>query len=286
MSRKYASRIASIPAAPTHQHYAVPQNIDADMPRNMRRSASPGFRDGNELGLEFVERPPSSRYHAHTDYNSGAEDAARELEESVLGGPSSPVRQGYHDSDARKRNAAAALSDASSDFDVPISKRDGNGLPVKRRKTDHEFNDITDELERSIDDGGQSISAISVRKGKGKGKGIHMHPSVPGADMVVGKIRKKPGPKKKGDQLLSLRAELGPPSASVSIAGDMTPIPSVPPSPALSTAMIYEIGEVAPPLRRAKRVDENTMLKRVTALEEAQRKVWLNIARRDVAKVI
>ena len=38
-------------------------------------------------------------------------------------------------------------------------------------------------------------------------------------------------------------------------------------------------------MKRAKKVDDSTMLKRIKALEESQRKVWTNIAKRDVAKV-
>jgi DNA helicase INO80 len=53
----------------------------------------------------------------------------------------------------------------------------------------------------------------------------------------------------------------------------------------VTSNIVYELDEAVPPLRRAKKVDDVAMLKRVKALEEAQRKVWTNIARRDVAKV-
>jgi hypothetical protein len=42
---------------------------------------------------------------------------------------------------------------------------------------------------------------------------------------------------------------------------------------------------VIPPLKKAKKVDDTTMLKRIKTLEEAQRKVWKNIARREIPKV-
>ena len=38
-------------------------------------------------------------------------------------------------------------------------------------------------------------------------------------------------------------------------------------------------------LKKAKRIDDAGMWKRVKTLEEAQRKVWTNIARRDIVKV-
>jgi DNA helicase INO80 len=41
---------------------------------------------------------------------------------------------------------------------------------------------------------------------------------------------------------------------------------------------------VIPLLKRAKKVDEATMLKRIKALEESQRKIWKNIARREIPK--
>jgi DNA helicase INO80 len=41
---------------------------------------------------------------------------------------------------------------------------------------------------------------------------------------------------------------------------------------------------VIPPLKKAKKVDGATMLKRIKALEETQRKVWKNIARKEIPK--
>ena len=48
---------------------------------------------------------------------------------------------------------------------------------------------------------------------------------------------------------------------------------------------MFEIDEVAPPLKKAKKVDDATMLKRLKVLEESQTKVWKNIARREAGKV-
>jgi len=41
---------------------------------------------------------------------------------------------------------------------------------------------------------------------------------------------------------------------------------------------------VIPPLKKAKKVVGATMLKRIKALEESQRKVWKNIARKEIPK--
>ncbi|KAG2753873.1 hypothetical protein P692DRAFT_201890414 [Suillus brevipes Sb2] len=65
---------------------------------------------------------------------------------------------------------------------------------------------------------------------------------------------------------------------------DITPSASRPVSPALTaTSVVYELDEIVPPLKRAKKIDENAMAKRLKNLEEPQKKVWTNIARRDIA---
>ncbi|THH07628.1 hypothetical protein EW145_g3261 [Phellinidium pouzarii] len=281
-SNKYATRIARIPHVPPRPLYVVPRTFED---KRLRRSPS-DFQDGNSLGLEFIGNP---EYPGQGDNNSGAEEAARELEESVLGGPSTMRRSHFN---RRKRDAASALSDGSSDLDVPNADwRNRETFPVKKRKFDSFEDNITDDLERSIaGDEPQSISAAMTRKpyvprtGKGKGRATPV-PSVAGSDAGAPKHKKRGGPRKKGDPLALRAQEVGTPSAAASVAGDITPTPSGPPSPALSATMIYEIGEVVPPMKRAKRVDEQTMYKRIMGLEEAQRKVWLNMSRRDVAKV-
>jgi DNA helicase INO80 len=78
---------------------------------------------------------------------------------------------------------------------------------------------------------------------------------------------------------------------STSAGGDLTPATSRPSSPALTpmsdrlNATVFELDEQVPQLKKAKKVDEATMLKRVRALEETQKKVWTTIARRDIPKV-
>ncbi|EJD03854.1 uncharacterized protein FOMMEDRAFT_82627 [Fomitiporia mediterranea MF3/22] len=277
MSNKYSARVARIPDAVPRRLYMVPQQYGAENP--LVRTPSPDFRDENGLGLEFDHSGPGF-YSGQVNYNAENEDAARELEESILGpGPSTIKLRHY---DGRKRDAAIAISDDSGD------ERNGMTFPPKRRRLDMD-DDLMDDLERSIaGDDPQSISTAMgsrVYPGKGKGKGRATPvPSGAGSDVSQAKAKRKPA-RRKGDPLSLLGHELGPDSAAASVAGDITPVPSAPPSPSSSAALIYELGDVPPPMKRAKKVDDQIMYKRIMGLEEAQRKVWLNIARRDVAKV-
>ncbi|TDL28392.1 hypothetical protein BD410DRAFT_780893 [Rickenella mellea] len=280
MSKKYASRIASIPPPVRPRPMRRIQSGEEDVMRSFNASPTSEFQASNELGLDLGGQASPSQSYIH-DYAAGAEDAARELEDNVLGAPHDHER---HSRGAKKREAAA-LSDASSDFEVPaISKRDQDGLATKKRKLDSEMDDITDELERSIATDKVAPALTGKKGGRGRGKGAT--PILSGVSLDGAKVRKRPGPRKKGE-LFSLKGHdlLGPPSVSGSLAGDVTPTPSVPASPALSANVVYELTDAVPPLKRAKKVDEAAMLKRVLALEEAQRKVWVNIARKDVVKV-
>lgn len=280
-ANRYATRIGQIPPPVPRPVYVpvAPQPFEVD---GVRRSQSPGYHDPNGIDLDFENtHAPGHSQYTQAVFSVDAENAAQELEESILGVGTSGAHHGGQ-YDGRKRDAASALSDESGD------------LETKRMRIEME-DDITDEVERSIvGDDSQSIStaARGPRGGKGKtrgtgtGTGTTPVPSVAGSE-VGGptKGRRKPLQRKKGDVVSQLAQEIDGSSVAASIAGDRTPTPSVPPSPALSATLIYEIGEVIPPLKRARKVDEQVMLKRIQGLEEAQKKVWLNIARRDVAKV-
>ena len=75
-------------------------------------------------------------------------------------------------------------------------------------------------------------------------------------------------------------------TAPPSIADDDIQIASRTSSPVPGPmAIVYDLGDVPPPLKKARKVDEAGMSKRVKTLEEAQKKVWTNIARRDIIKV-
>jgi len=238
--------------------------------------------------------PPLGHYEYTMDtmdssmFMPGAED--RQPHESVRGAPRPHSHDNSMDTQPIMRQAGGGESDNSSDIEIPIAlRKDQSGHAIKKRRLDKDAIDTADELELSII-GEYSLSpsklALSAAA-KGKAKQISLRDDTPdGISMKA--PRKKPGPRKKFDNLPHETLELlglgsGPPSVS----GDVTPSVSRPASPALTVTsnIVYELDEAVPPLRRAKKVDDVAMLKRVKALEEAQRKVWTNIARRDVAKV-
>ncbi|KAF9270344.1 hypothetical protein L218DRAFT_888813 [Marasmius fiardii PR-910] len=151
---------------------------------------------------------------------------------------------------------------SDDELDGPVA----NGRVSKKRRVESSLVDLTEDADI---DGNKSASM------KGKGKAQTNVDTTP-------KPRKKPGPKKK----LGAEHEFELPSGPPSIAGDATPFTSRPSSPApINTSVIHELDEPVVPLKKAKKMDDATMIKRVKALEEAQKKVWTNIARRDVAKV-
>lgn len=121
-------------------------------------------------------------------------------------------------------------------------------------------------------------------KGKGKGRQTQRELSHDSVSMTPKLPRKKPGPKKKLGLASELENDLV--SHPPSILGDITPALSRPTSPGpAGIAVIYELEEYVQPLKKAKKIDDNAMMKRIKSLDDAQRKVWTNIARRDVAKV-
>ncbi|KAF9015289.1 SNF2 family N-terminal domain-containing protein [Cyathus striatus] len=193
-----------------------------------------------------------------------------------------------------KRPASGVVSDASSDLEV--SRRHGHNGSVshKRRKIDREAESVADDLERSVIDE-PSLPSITLKippnlgKGKVKAKQPQREPSHDSVSATP-KPRKKPGPKKKLGLAPEIENEVAAATASSSrppsIAGDATPTVSRPTSPAPTNAsLVYELDEQVPPLKKAKKIDDNAMVKRIKSLEEAQKKVWTNLARRDVAKV-
>lgn len=288
MSHEYKDRIARIPPPPPPVPVNVPPVHD-DAHIGHARPQSPSLQASDNFNVIYSDyQPKDARPYSNGD---GNEDAARELEESVLGPPSKHKGKGKENN---KRPPSRALSESSSDLEVPSVAR--NGHAHKKRKVDRDATDIADELERSVVD--EPIGSISAPpthkllsdakgKGRGKGKGKQREQSVESGSAPV-RQRKKPGPRKKLDTLPPQTQELlGVPSASASVAGDMTPVGSRPASPALTSvsATLYELDDTIPPLKRAKKIDDAAMMKRVKTLEEAQRKVWMSIARRDVAKV-
>jgi DNA helicase INO80 len=215
----------------------------------------------------------------HRRFNSSAEDAALEFERAML--QESPVPKSKRkNADAKKR----PIPNPDSDLEGNVDKIRGDvpGPSVKRRKLDNDAANITNGIDHQPPQ--ESISLrLSISKLKGKAKQAQREPSHDSISTTP-KVRKKPGPKKKIGVALELESEQA--SRPSSLMGDVTPAVSRPNSPApTNTTMVYELDEQIPPMKKAKKIDDNAMIKRIKSLEEAQRKVWTNIARRDVAKV-
>src|SRR5882762_567652 len=223
-------------------------------------------------------------------FTYGAEDTVRELEQSYLGARQMQSPDNGKGNQLGQHRAAGVESDGSCDFEVPIAmRRDKFGHATKRRKVDIDAADTADELERTTEQHSSPGKPGPSAMTKGKAKQNPLRDGTPDSILAVLKgSKKKPGPRKRLDNLPPETLELlGLGSAPQSVYGDITPGVSRPASPALTATsnVVYELDEAIPPLKRAKKVDDVAMLKRVKALEEAQRKVWTNIARRDVAKV-
>lgn len=279
LSVRYATVLERIPVSAPHPvHESQPQSVEDDLLSTLSR-VSPGhdFRDSNNS-------PASQRLHAQ---ENGAEDAARELEESVLG-PSTPSKGKAKTLDVKRPPYAGASEASSSDLDIPTSRDQGRAN--KRRKVGKD-SDITADLERSIaeDQGSvQDVLRLSSTKArtKGKGKSSIREQSVDSVSATPKAPRKRSSRRKLDGIAPQTLGTLGLGSAPASVAGDITPGGSRPPSPTLTatSATVFEMDMVIPPLKKAKKVDGATMLKRIKALEETQRKVWKNIARKEIPK--
>lgn len=207
--------------------------------------------------------------HQH-HFDMGAEDASLELEREMMQDTSHVKRHSV-----KKR---PALESDIGDVDSTDMKDDAQGPSFKRRKLENGSATSGEQFPQE-----PSISLkLSLSKLKGKVK-QQREPSIESASTGTPKTRKKPGPKKKTGLALEVETEQG--SRPASLLGDVTPA-SRPGSPTLlNTTMVYELDEQKPPLKKAKKVDDAILLKRIKTLEEAQKKVWTNIARRDVVKV-
>ncbi|KAF8898609.1 SNF2 family N-terminal domain-containing protein [Infundibulicybe gibba] len=275
MSHHYARRIASIPRPPLPPPLAPPIMRD-DLHSRYSPSAME-FSHMYETGL--------SRSRRDVLGHSSAADAAHEFERSILDdvqdlpGPG-VMTKSRAKRDTAKRPASQAVSDGSSDFDIP-NKNDRSLPRNKKRRLDNIAVSAADDLERSV--GGDHVLESTAIKlaitTKLKGKGKLAQPELIMKVFLhhLNQSAKKVQSKRSSPELAS-----HPPS----ISGDVTPALSRPSSPApTNSTLVYELDELVPPLKKAKKVDDVAMAKRVKSLEEAQRKVWMTIAKRDVAKV-
>lgn len=226
--------------------------------------------------------PPSQEVHvsndsanaaANDDFGStndayddtSAQEAAQEFEDAVTAATNR--------SEAKKRSAEQVLSDGSSELEAASTKvkQPAN----KKRKTG----------ETGALDVVTSLRASGKKRKQGTREGS--------IDSTSGaKQPRRRGGKKKQEAGALQNPDLLSVAPSLSAGGDLTPATSRPSSPALTpmpdrlNATIFELGEHAPQLRKAKKVDDATMLKRVRTLEESQKKVWTTIAKRDIPKVV
>lgn len=279
LSHHYAGRIASIPLPPP----SPPPKIRITPSAGIHGDPSP-LENGHDLDEQGRLREERRR-------RLDAEDAALELERSVyedvghvlddsLSVPSSVKLKGKG-KEAAKRLVPSAESDSGSDLEIP-RKGDSGGPAHKKRKIDKDAASVADDFERSMVD---APLTLKVPGPKSKGKGKQTREPTPDSVSATPKAgRRKPGPKKKFGLAPELEAEIT--SHPPSVAGDATPAYSRPVSPAPTiSSVVYDLDESIPPLKKAKKIDDAAMMKRVKSLEEAQRKVWTNIAKRDIAKV-
>ena len=269
MSHAYVDRIARIPR-PLPPHVIPPSpSIDEEV---TTRGMSPSDQsDGFDIDYSYARGGHES-----------AADAARDLEDNLLGTGGNI---------ARKRQVNGNESDDSSEADVPIAARHG---PANKKRKLSKLPGAEGVHELDVNYGGQNGAGVPLgvktlvasAKGKGKGKGKQRETSVDSGSATP-KGRKR-GLKKGLDGLPPHAHSLfATGSASAPLSRDASPLGSRAPSPALTTtsATFYELDEAIPALKKARRLDDAGMWKRVKTIEEAQKKVWTNIARRDVVKV-
>ncbi|KAF9456537.1 SNF2 family N-terminal domain-containing protein [Collybia nuda] len=278
ISHHYTHKITKIPWPPTssiHPHARMEIDFRDQSPFLERTNGHEHGKDHNSVRL----RDHSRRFAP------GAEDAALEFERSILEDSydaSEPqiVSRSKKGKEANKRVA----SDTNSDFDLPGHNEQSGPAHKKRKLLKIPSNSAEDDI---LSIGEVTITpptVLKLSKGKGKVKQLQREASYEGPSVTPKPLRKK-GPRKKLGLAPEIESELvasHPPSAS----GDAASSLSRPPSPTTTiSTIVYELHEHIPLLKKAKKVDDNAMLKRVKVLEEAQRKVWTNIARRDISKV-
>ncbi|KAF7339360.1 SNF2 family helicase ATPase [Mycena sanguinolenta] len=264
MSHHYAAKMATIRG-----------HLSEDDPRGMspRSDYSYGPMDN---GAYDPPEPPRRFGDGLREYE-GYTSSVRDL--PPIAPPSYPAQPNKGKGrEVVKRVASGILSDATSDGETP--KR---GRPAKKRRVDGNL-PIDEPPLMTADDvnvpGGPDWNTPPTYI-PAPPPGGRLPPNGLGLSVPAKPPRKKPGPKKKG---FGSEIELELASQAPSISSDITPALSRPTSPTLTTTFYFEIDEQIPPLKKAKKVDDGVMVKRLKTLEESQRKVWTNIARREVAK--
>ena len=217
------------------------------------------------IANDSIHTPVHDDFGTTNDGDISAQEAAQEFEDAVTAATNR--------AEAKKRSAEQVLSDASSELEA-VSTKTKQPATKKRKTGETGAIDVVTSLRASA-------------AGKKKGKQATREGSIDSASGV--KQPRRRGKKKEGGVLQN--PDLLSIAPSISAGGDLTPGTSRPSSPALTpmpdklNATVFELDEQVPQLKKAKKVDDTTMLKRVRALEESQKKVWTTIARRDIPKV-
>ncbi|KAJ7706045.1 SNF2 family N-terminal domain-containing protein [Mycena rosella] len=264
MSHHYAAKMASMPSA----------HIEDDS-----RAISPESEYDYGMDNGGYEPPePPRRFGDGLHEFEGYTSSVRDLPPVPPAAYPALRNKGKGKEVPPKRGASGAVSDASSDA-TPVSKK---GRPAKKRKVDANLVDEPPAMDTDGAEGPEWISTPPLFMPAQKPQAGARPVVAPNGLSAPKPPRKKPGPKKKA---FGSEIELELASQAPSIASDITPALSRPPSPTLTSTFYFELDDPIPPLKKAKKVDDGVMIKRLKTLEESQRKVWTNIARREVAKV-
>ncbi|KAF8330420.1 P-loop containing nucleoside triphosphate hydrolase protein [Cantharellus anzutake] len=166
--------------------------------------------------------------------------------------------------------ADAALDALEDEFDSqvkrPLTKRKKLNVPLPTPSFEDSIDDVALELERSVDDLPSSVRGSSPPYSNGV-----QTPQAPAK-------RKRASRKKRALADDEPFAEVG------ADAVDDASVDASVGSRTLSSGF-YHLDEQIPEPKKGKKADHLVLARRLVALEDAQRKVWLNIARKDIPKV-
>ena len=244
----------------------VEPQTDQPLPRRPRSASI----DRDILGTLDGTPPPTNGHHSYaedTPTQSRYTSQGKGKRRAQPGSDIEPVKvKAENDQVMRKRkfdDVEDLISDAASSVIAPPKKKGGR--------------------QKKAPQGTESLKPPPKRR-KGKGAPASGTASkLPSEEPQQPYIHPLPHPSR------------GTPSVAGSIIGpshDVTPMASLPSSPNLTAVSMqgtapgfWPLDEPIPPLKKPKKLDPTQAAKRVVALEEAQRRVWVNIARKDVVKV-
>lgn len=186
------------------------------------------------------------------------------------------------------------------DYSQSLPRGNGSALPKRPASRPASVGDVSDDdvsmasvsrphKKRRLEDmdDEQSVASAALTPTR-KGKHIDHGESVGSPNGTPRGPKKATGKRKFIEMLGPGAAEhLGVESTAPSVAGDASPTGSraASPAPTVGSGIVFELDEVPPQLKKAKKIDDQAMLKRVRQLEDAQAKVWKNIVRKEIPKV-